>query len=239
MELLIEQAHGDIRTLIGGLQVVRATTQFVRYNDVKNGAVSIQKNHDINPFEAARSLLSPESRGKKWNDLSNLVFNDLDLIPLLIQENYVNHNPMGVTSKKERLKKMARAARYLSFGDRLNTRIRSRQKWSLLPSAVDMGSLAPAAVVRGTRHTFNTHEMNFTRFTGFLGNLSTTNKQLRLLQSMAVRMSSMQNYSIDKDAAVLDYLPLLRHLLTLPLTKDDATGISVVYDVMNTYCIDK
>jgi hypothetical protein len=40
---------------------------------------------DMSPFEAARLVLSPEARTLSIGDRMDLVFQDADLVPLLIQ----------------------------------------------------------------------------------------------------------------------------------------------------------
>lgn len=238
-DALIEQARGDLRTLIGGLQFIRARTTLVTYGDVKSGKFSVMKNHDINPFEASRALLSRESTQKPWSDLSDTVFSDIDLIPLLVQENYINHIPKGGDTTRVRLKAMAKAATYISFGERINHKVHSEQKWSLLPSAVNMGTLAPAAIMRGMREAMAPHEPNYPRFTSYYGNLSTTNKNLRLAQSAADRMTATQGHSISGQDAVLNYFPVFRQMLTRPLIREQAEGVPQVHALMKAYCIDK
>lgn len=65
----------------------------------------------------------------------------------------------------QRLRLMAKAADLISQGDVLNRAVRQRQNWSLSPAAVIVGSVAPAAFMRGNRETFGLYpgEMNFPR----------------------------------------------------------------------------
>lgn len=43
------------------------------------------KDFDMSPFEAARKLLSGETERMSMSDRLELVFQDMDLVPLLIQ----------------------------------------------------------------------------------------------------------------------------------------------------------
>lgn len=81
------------------------------------------------------------------------------------QENYLNHRPMMARDDSQRLRLMAKAADLISQGDVLNRAVRQRQNWSLSPAAVVIGSVAPAAFMRGNRETFGLYpgEMNFPR----------------------------------------------------------------------------
>eukprot|EP00210_Caulerpa_lentillifera_P002697 g2577.t1 len=226
LEKLIEQAQGDIRLLLGGLQFIRARQKFITFDDITANKVGITKNQDSSPFEACSKLFSPITNNLTWTERTNL-------------ENYVNYIPRSVKAARERLKALAKAADFMSFSERINQSIRSEQKWSLMPAFVHMGSLAPSFIMSGQREVFNQGEFNFTRFTSFLGNLSSGNKQTRLMKEMVIRMSSGSQNSVDKDAAVLDYFPALSTLLTEPLKTMETEGVPEVLELMKEYCLNK
>lgn len=54
----------------------------------------------------------------------DLVFQDADLIPLLVQENYLNHRPIIAGSDLQRMRVLAKAAEAFSAGDTVNQRVR-------------------------------------------------------------------------------------------------------------------
>ncbi len=55
----------------------------------------------MSPFECARKLLDGSQAALSLSQKMDLVFQDMDLVPLLIQENYVNHKPnLGVTDEQ-------------------------------------------------------------------------------------------------------------------------------------------
>lgn len=60
---------------------------------------------------------------------------------------------------------IAKAADAFSAGDIVNRRVRQFQSWSLMPFAAVVGSVFPAAYMRGSRETFGLFpgEMNFPR----------------------------------------------------------------------------
>jgi len=239
MEALIEQAEGDMRTLIGGLQFIKAHTKTVTWKDIESGRYSVKKNRDISPFAACSWLFSGGAAVKPWRELSDAVFSDMDLIPLLIQENYVNQIPTKARNDKDRIRYLAKAASCLSFAESLNNKVMSEQKWSLMPSVVNIGSLGTCSLMRGRRETFAKGEPNYPRFTSFLGNLSSSNKQQRLLKSTATRMQSTLKISLDGAAVLMDYFPVLKIEMTEPLIRDGGEGMDKVLDLMKTYCIDK
>lgn len=61
------------------------------------------KDFEMSPFEAARKLLSMEAQHLSLGAQSDLIFQDMDLVPLLIQENYLNHRPVIATNDQIRL----------------------------------------------------------------------------------------------------------------------------------------
>lgn len=58
---------------------------------------------DMSPFEAARKLLDADSARLSLGDKAELVFQDMDLVPLLIQENYVNHRPAACGNEAQQM----------------------------------------------------------------------------------------------------------------------------------------
>lgn len=51
----------------------------------KGGRLATVKDAEMSPFEAARGLLSSDSQKLSMGDRMDLVFQDADLVPLLIQ----------------------------------------------------------------------------------------------------------------------------------------------------------
>ena len=64
---------------------------------------------------------------------------------------------------------IAKASDAFSAGDIVNKRVRQFQSWSLMPFAAVVGSVFPAAYMRGSRETFGLFpgEMNFPRCPSF------------------------------------------------------------------------
>ena len=96
-----------------------------------------------------------ESAGKSIAQRVDLFFQDADMIPLLVQENYVNHRPLIAVDQGTRLRALAKAADAISAGDTVNAAVRRHQQWSLMPFAGVVGTLLPAAYMRGPRETFD------------------------------------------------------------------------------------
>ena len=94
------------------------------YDDVKGLS---KKDVDMGPFTAVDKLCSPSANLLSVNDRLNLVFQDSDIIPLFIQENYLHYRPYQARNELHRLELCAKAAALISEGDVMNKSVRARQ----------------------------------------------------------------------------------------------------------------
>ncbi|KAK1296181.1 hypothetical protein QJS10_CPB15g02180 [Acorus calamus] len=106
----------------------------------------------------------------------DLSMSDPDLVPLLIQENYLNYRP--ASSGKDdngvkRLNLIARAAESIGDGDLFNVQIRRFRQWQLSQSGCLASCIIPAALLHGQREVLEQGESNYNRFGGCLGKNST------------------------------------------------------------------
>ena len=85
----------------------------------------------ISNFDAAGVLLNRQRRkGLKNKDLLDLFFIDFDLIPLFVQEHYLDvHKRDNIT-----IDCAAEAADSIAFADTISNRMRGSGEWSLLRS---------------------------------------------------------------------------------------------------------
>jgi replication factor C subunit 1 len=166
LDALIQSASGgDIRLILGQLQMIRLRAKSLTYDQVKSGGMSTAKDLEMSPFEAARKLLTFEAENLSLTDQMELVFQDFDLVPLLVQENYLNHRPKLGQNDAQRLRIIAKAADGFSAGDVATRSIRRDQNWGIMPFAAVMGTVYPATYMRGNRETFGLYpnEPNFPR----------------------------------------------------------------------------
>ena len=61
------------------------------------------------------------------------------------------------------LQVLAKAADALSAGDLVNRKVRQYGSWGLMPFAAAIGSVYPAAYMRGSRETYHPMETNWPR----------------------------------------------------------------------------
>lgn len=142
---IIKSSNQDIRQTIHSLNLW--SIQGGKTNSA--AAKMIEKSVNTNPFELCRLSFSDEMRSKSLMDKSDIFFYDYQLMPLLIQENYLQCQPhlssSGDTKRKlsdtEHLRLLAHAADNISLGDVCSQMIFSRnESWSLLPYQVSARS---------------------------------------------------------------------------------------------------
>ncbi|KAG2439222.1 hypothetical protein HXX76_004584 [Chlamydomonas incerta] len=241
MDALVTGAGGDLRLILGQLQMVRLRSVAVSFDDVKSGRLGSSKDTDRSPFECSRQLLEASAGHLSISERLDLVFADSDLVPLLLQENYLNHKPAISGDAASRLRALAKAADAFSCGDLINTNIRRYQNWGLMPAAAVVGCVLPCAYMRGAREIFGLYpgEPNFPRFSAWFGNNSTSGKQRRLLGELATSMTASGLVAAGRSGVRLEYASALRQLLARPLQQQQEAAVPRVVAEMHEYCIDK
>ena len=225
---LAEGANCDVRSVVGQLQLVRLRKRALSFDDATSGGrFSVSKDATVSPFEASRWLFAGEAARASMNSRLDAALCDADLVPLLVQENFVNYSPAlaqgSARPELARLRLLARAADGISVGDILGRRVRVGQHWGLLPAAGMMQSVYPAAYVRGSFGALGAYpgEPNYPRFSAWLGQNSSQGKQRRLLAELGARLSSSEapggGVAADRAALRCDYVPALCRTLTRPL----------------------
>lgn len=159
-----------------------------------------------------------------FNDKSDLFFNDYNIAPLFVQDNYLRVKPK--CEKSEVLKRIAMTADSLSLGDLVEKRIRSGQAWSLLPTQAVFSSVLPGEYMSGTI----THQIGFP---AWLGKNSRANKRKRLAQEVHdhTRMST----SGSRLSVRLDYAPFLIQAIVKPLKDLGLEGVPKALEVIKEY----
>ncbi|KAF5831114.1 DNA polymerase III, clamp loader complex, gamma/delta/delta subunit, partial [Dunaliella salina] len=137
---LCRTCNGDVRLVLGQLQMLRLKARSLTYDQVK-GRAGTSKDADMSPFECARRLMDPnfspnpnKPGGMTTSGRLDFYFADADLVPLLVQENYLNHRPVIAHDEQQRMRAIAKAADCLSQGDVMNTALRKSNNWTLMPA---------------------------------------------------------------------------------------------------------
>ncbi|XP_062182750.1 replication factor C subunit 1-like isoform X2 [Phragmites australis] len=220
MEELAERVHGDIRMALNHLQYMSLSQSVVKYDDIKERLNSSAKDEDISPFTAVDKLFGFNGGRLRMDERIDFGMSDPDLVPLIIQENYINYRPNTIGKDESGVKRMnalACAAESIADGDIVNVQIRRYRQWQLSQAACFASSIVPAALMHGNREILEAGERNFNRFGGWLGKYSTTNKNIRLLEDVHSHILASRQANLDRETLRLDYLTLLLRQLTDPL----------------------
>uniref|UniRef100_A0A0E0MGH2 Replication factor C subunit 1 n=2 Tax=Oryza punctata TaxID=4537 RepID=A0A0E0MGH2_ORYPU len=123
MEELAERVHGDIRMALNHLQYMSLSQSVVKYDDIRQRLNGSTKDEDISPFTAVDKLFGFNGGRLRMDERIDLSMSDPDLVPLIIQENYINYRPITVGKDDSGVKRMnflARAAESIADADILN-----------------------------------------------------------------------------------------------------------------------
>lgn len=227
---LAEGCNGDIRQMINLLQTWRVSSPSLSFTDVKDrlsveGKTVIQKS----VFELAKSFFLPGVDGSS-NSLAARIdnyFADSDLIPLFVQENYLN-----TVGASQSLESLALASECIAEGDLCESLVRQQQRWDLMPTSAILSSIRPGLLLAGG---FTAQPM----FPSFLGNISKGNKWKRIIQGLEMKVKAVQTTTGSTSAFRLDYIPALTTCLATPLIRNGAAGVERVIDLLDSYYLEK
>lgn len=243
LEELAERVNGDMRMALNQLQYMSLSMSIIKYDDIRQRLLTSSKDEDISPFSAVDKLFGYNAAKLRMDERFDLSMSDPDLVPLLIQENYINYRPSAVGKDEHGIKRMsliARAADSIASGDIINVQIRRYRQWQLSQSSSLASSIIPAALLRGQRETLEPGERNFNRFGGWLGKNSTMGKNYRLLEDVHVHLLASAQFNSGRSTLCLDYLSLILKQMTDPLKtlpKDEA--VEKVVEFMDAYSINQ
>lgn len=241
LEELADRVNGDMRMALNQLQYMSLSMSVIKYDDIRQRLQSSAKDEDISPFTAVDKLFGFNGGKLRMDERIDLSMSDPDLVPLIIQENYINYKPSSAGRDENGLKRMnllAQAADSIADGDIINVQIRRYRQWQLSQASALSSSIIPAALLHGQRETLEQGERNFNRFGGWLGKNSTTGKNYRLLEDLHVHVLASCGSYMGRSILRLDHLTLLLKQTTDPLrvmSKDEA--VQKVVEFMDSYSI--
>ncbi|KAL5056339.1 hypothetical protein RYX36_037021 [Vicia faba] len=242
LEELAERVNGDMRMALNQLQYMGLSMSVINYDDIRQRLLTNAKDEDISPFTAVDKLFGLNAGKMRMEERITLSMSDPDLVPLLIQENYVNYRPNSVHKDDsggiKRMQLIARAAESIADGDIVNVQIRRYRQWQLSQTSSLASCIIPASLLHGPREVLEQGERNFNRFGGWLGKNSTRSKNMRLMDDLHVHILASRESSSGRDTIRLEYLTLLLKKLTEPLkVLPKAEAVEQVVEFMNTYSI--
>lgn len=232
IDKLVSITHNDIRQIINIMSTVSRTQKSLNYDNLNQMQDSWEKEVTLKPFDIVAKLLSPNNLS--INEKISLYFNDMDIIPLMIHENYritKFSNNSNLSNKLNELKQLSKASDLISESDLVNSQIRSgEQQWSLLPFHAIMSTIYPSFEIQG-------QISNRINFTSWLGQNSKKMKFDRIVQNLQYHTCTKTNTNnIDLR---LNYIPFLKDKLLKPLIKDGIKGIDEILEIMDNYYLTK
>ncbi|KAM9237543.1 replication factor C subunit 1 isoform 1-T1 [Dugong dugon] len=233
MNEIILGANQDIRQVLHNLSMWCAQSKALTYDQAKADSSRAKKDIKLGPFDVARKVFAAgeETAHMSLVDKLDLFFHDYSIAPLFVQENYVHVKPIAAGGDmKKHLMLLSRAADSICDGDLVDSQIRSKQNWSLLPTQAIYASVLPGELMRGYMTQFPT-------FPSWLGKYSSTGKHDRVVQDLALHMS-LRTYS-SKRTVNMDYLSHIRDGLVQPLASQGVEGVQAVVAFMDTYYLMK
>ncbi|KAE8877207.1 hypothetical protein PF005_g6599 [Phytophthora fragariae] len=201
IEEAADRCGNDIRQLLTQMQRWRLTTTKITYSDMVNPTSQHNKDESLrlNPFSATQRIFQ---RDLSFDARNEAYFVDYDLMPLMIQENYIQSIMNNRTSSDENLEAAMHASEFISESDLLNTYVRVEQRWDLLTkqAAMNVGACV-----------YSSGFIGHPEFSKWLGKNSSASKSKRLLSELSVRMRS--HASGSREVIRLDYVPYMKEIL--------------------------
>ncbi|CAH0479979.1 unnamed protein product [Peronospora belbahrii] len=205
IEEAVDRCGNDIRQLLTQMQRWRLTTTNVTYADLVNPSSQHNKDESLrlNPFSATQQIFQ---RDLSFDLRTEAYFVDYELMPLMVQENYIQSIMNNRTSPDTNLEAAMHASEFISESDLLNSYVRMEQRWDLLTkqAAMNVGACVYSAGFIG-----------HPEFSKWLGKNSSASKSKRLLSELSVRMRS--HASGSREVIRLDYVPYMKEILLIKL----------------------
>ena len=209
LEYLCEICGNDIRQIINFIELWTRQNKSLKFKDLTGGNQKLQGKDEVvmlKNFDAAKELLNSKSHSKSFRDLLDLYFIDYDLIPLIIQENYLSTFPsQNFTSSLEELENVSLAADLISQADIMDKKIRTQMDWRLL---ADRGLIGCCTICK-----INKGFVPFPKFPEAMGKMSSLNKIKREITELKECFPSASGEEIRKDILPVFYTYLIDYIL--------------------------
>ncbi|KAK1932739.1 hypothetical protein X943_000593 [Babesia divergens] len=207
-----EQSGGDFRHVLNAIEFNAVSgpdgTQVSARSDTKD--IGQTKNL----FEATGkmfTLRTPEGE-QRFRDLEQIFFIDYNIMPLMVQENYLKY----LDNQRRTLPIMQKLAKTFVQADIVEENLKRRQAYSLLPDLAVLSCITPAVEIIRAKGSCRERLM----FPQFLGRFSTTSKNRRFLSEIGKHLGPRS--LVRSSALVTDgYLNLVYTKIMGELIKGD------------------
>ncbi|CUV07608.1 unnamed protein product [Cryptosporidium hominis] len=253
IELLCESVGNDLRQILNELQLLSLSNINVRFSDVKTEISGHLKDVQVtlDVFSATKKLLTTsESSHLSINDKLEIFFIDFDLMPLLLEENYISalsvksgggfgsgSSNQQMTVTPQMIESVLESANLFVEADVFNAKLRTDNEWSLLSEIAVNCAVAPGLC---STNSFLARP----EFPKWLGKNSTTNKNKRLLSELMaiITVGRKGNCPSSKGLRLSGYLDLIYFKATTPLLDskmDTKDAIQMSISFMDEYCLNR
>lgn len=220
VEQIIEASGNDIRQVLTALEVWSRSSSSMSYMRAKQSLRTMAKDpiSMLSSFDVAAKLFNQrELKRLTHKEKMDLLFIDYDLIPLLVQENYLS------AMDNSDLHSLSEAAEAISFSDCLSSKIRSENNWALLPSFLQLSCIHPAALCKLT--------IGFAKFPEWFGKFSTQRKNQRLLKEIQAALGGICHS--DYESMICEYVPIVNELIMKLLENNEAEAAAELASELN------
>ena len=209
LEHICEICGNDVRQIMNFIELWTRNHKTIKFKDLTGGDQKIEGKDEVvmlKNFDAAKELLNSKSHSLPYRQLLDLYFIDYDLIPLLIQENYLSTFPsQNYKNKKEELESISLAADLISESDVIDKQIRTNMDWRLL---ADRGLIGCCTICK-----LNKGFVPFPKFPEALGKISALNKKKRETNELKECFISASGEEIRRQILPVMYTYLIDYIV--------------------------
>ncbi|KAJ2520461.1 DNA replication factor C complex subunit Rfc1 [Coemansia sp. RSA 1939] len=228
---LVQSTHNDIRQIINLMSSYALNKASMNYLESKAFSSLNKKQVSVGPFDVIGKYLNGmENAGMTFADKLDMYYTDFSIVPLFVQENYIDNRPGGGGSELDALEALSNAAELISESDIVDSKLRGSQQWGLMPLHAALSCVGPALFARGGRSQMY-------RFPAWLGQNSKGAKLGRMLRDVQSHMRL--RVSADKTEIRKSYVPAMAPELVAPLADRGTDGIADVIATMDHYYLNK
>ncbi|KAH8855110.1 Replication factor C subunit 1 [Schistosoma japonicum] len=221
---IIDSSNHDIRQVINNVQMW-CSSGLIGPEGIKADALGARKDLHLNAFDVIRKVFAPDISGVQgsvatFNESLDLFFQDYNLIPLFVEENYLNVKVHNTQDDKKILQLMSQAASDIATADIISSTIRSSRtgSWSLLPIQGVFSTVSPGRTLRGSLPG----GPGGVSFPSWFGKNSTQNRISRTASELASHLRLATHCgSSNQLCLLLDYATPIAELITRALKEGD------------------
>ena len=223
LEYLCDSTGNDLRQCLNFLDMRSRQSKSLSSGQMKPNYNLYCKDGElmINIYDVCKKLLSKlEFNKMSHRERLDLFFIDFDLLPGLIYENYLT--PFSNNRTLYDLRRIAKSAEFISFGDVIERKIKTNNEWNLLPNRGILSCIAPA--------NFSCNTINFVKFPDYMGKFAKIRKVMRQLKELKTLFSNHSLRSIKEEI-----VPIIFSKITNTLISNGKEGIDSVIHILNVF----